>query len=82
MGFDEIEEIPADEEPYEGNGIIALVSELPEKYRSVMVLHYLEGMSVEQCASILELSVSAVKMRLSRGREMLKIQIEKEGGHV
>ena len=82
VGFDEIEEIPADEEPYEGNGIIALVSELPEKYRSVMVLHYLEEMSVEQCASILELSVSAVKMRLSRGREMLKIQIEKEGGHV
>ena len=82
VGFDEIEEIPADEEPYEGSGVIAMVSSLPEKYRGVMTLHYLEGFSVEDCASILELSVSAVKMRLSRGREMLKKTIEKEGQHV
>ncbi len=82
VGFDEIEEIPADEEPYEGNGVIAMVSALPEKYRSVIVLHYLEGYSVEECARALELSVSAVKMRLSRGREMLKKTIEKEGGNV
>lgn len=82
VGFDEIEEPSAEEEPYEGNGVIAMVSTLPEKYRSVMVLHYLEGVSVEQCASILGLSVSAVKMRLSRGREMLKKTIEKEGRYV
>ena len=79
VGFDEIEEIPAEEEPYEGQGVVAMVSALPEKYRSVMVLHYLEGYSVEECANILELSVSAIKMRLSRGREMLKKTIEKEG---
>ena len=82
IGLEEIEELPADEEPYEGSSIIATVSKLPEKYRAVIVLHYLEGYSVEQCASILELSVSAVKMRLSRGRDMLKIQIEKEGRNV
>ena len=79
VGFDEIEEIPAEEESYEGQGVVSMVSTLPEKYRSVMVLHYLEGYSVEECANILELSVSAVKMRLSRGREMLKKTIEKEG---
>jgi RNA polymerase sigma-70 factor (ECF subfamily) len=41
-----------------------------------MVLHYLEGYSVEKAASILGLSLSAAKMRLSRGREMLKIAME------
>ena len=82
VGFDEIEEIPAEEETYEGQGVVSMISTLPEKYRSVMVLHYLEGYSVEECANILGLSASGIKMRLSRGREMLKIQIEKEGGHV
>ena len=82
VGFDEIEEIPAEEEPYEGQGIIATVSSLPDKYKSVIILHYLEGNSVEQCAAILGLSESAIKMRLSRGREMLKKTIEKEGHHV
>ena len=78
VGFDEIEEIPAEEEPYEGQGVIATVSSLPDKYKSVIILHYLEGNSVEACASILGLSESAVKMRLSRGREMLKKQLEKQ----
>ena len=78
VGFDEIEEIPAEETPYEGQGIIANVSALPDKYKSVIILHYLEGNSVEACASILGLSESAVKMRLSRGREMLKKQLEKQ----
>lgn len=82
VGLDEVEEIPSEEEPYEGSGVIATVSALPEKYRSVMVLHYLEGYSVEACAEVLELSVSAVKMRLSRGRDMLKKTIEKEGRNV
>lgn len=79
VGFDEIEEIPAEEETYEGQGVVSMISTLPEKYRSVMVLHYLEGYSVEECANILGLSASGIKMRLSRGREMLKKTIEKEG---
>ena len=79
VGFDEIEEIPAEEETYGGQGVVSMISTLPEKYRSVMVLHYLEGYSVEECANILGLSASGIKMRLSRGREMLKKTIEKEG---
>lgn len=43
-----------------------------EKTRMVLILHYLEGFSVEEIGKILGISVSAVKMRLSRGRETLK----------
>ena len=43
-----------------------------EKYRQAVVLHYLEDLSVAETAKILGVSESAVKMRLSRGREMLK----------
>ena len=45
---------------------------LPDKIRSAVVLHYLEGFSVEEVGEILKITPSAVKMRLKRGREALK----------
>ncbi len=58
--------------------IISTLNALPEKYKTVIVLHHFEDLTVEQTAKALGLSVSAVKMRLSRGREQLKIILEKE----
>ncbi len=52
--------------------VFRIVHSLPEKYRAVIVLHYLEGYSVEETARLLKITVSAVKMRLVRGREQLK----------
>lgn len=62
--------------------IYELLQGIPSKYRSIMVLHYLEGYSVGEIATMLKLSQSAVKMRLSRGRDNLKILMEKEGLNV
>ena len=45
---------------------------LSDKYRSVIILYHLEEMRVEEIAEALSLSPSAVKMRLSRGRDMLR----------
>ena len=45
---------------------------LPEKYRTVILLHYFEDLSVDEVASVLSIGRSAVKMRLAREREMLK----------
>jgi RNA polymerase sigma-70 factor (ECF subfamily) len=58
------------------------LASIPEKYRIAVTLHYLEGFSVEEIASILRIGVSAVKMRLSRGREALKDKLEKEENNV
>ena len=52
--------------------VLSTIFSLPEKYKTVFVLHYLEEMSVADVAMSLGLSQSAVKMRLSRGREILK----------
>lgn len=56
----------------EDNQIFYYLSQLPEKYREVITLHYLEDYSVEETSRLLGLSASGVKMRLSRGREQLK----------
>lgn len=60
------------------SSLLEAVESLPEKIRSVIVLHYLEDMSIDTIAKTLKLSASAVKMRLSRGREALKQLLEKE----
>ena len=56
--------------------VFDVLANLPEKLKSVVVLHYLEGYSVEEVAKMLHLGVSAVKMRLKRAR--LKIAEESE----
>lgn len=50
---------------------------LSYEHKSVIMLHYIEGFSVEETANILNISVSATKMRLKRGREKLKVAYEK-----
>jgi len=50
---------------------------LSYEHKSVIMLHYIEGFSVEETASILSISKSAVKMRLKRGRDKLKVAYEK-----
>lgn len=52
------------------------VMALPEKYKAPLHLHYYEGYSVAEIAEILKLGQSAVKMRLKRGRELLKRKLE------
>lgn len=48
---------------------------LPEKYKTVLILYYMEGFKVEEIAVMAGLSKSAVKMRLSRGRGLLKNEL-------
>lgn len=56
--------------------VLQQILELPDKYRIVVHLFYVEGYKIIEIASILKLSESAVKMRLKRGRELLKIEME------
>ena len=56
--------------------IISDIIRLPIKYKNVILLHYISGYKVSEISEILKLSVSAVKMRLKRGRELLKIDLE------
>ncbi len=54
------------------------VSSLPEKYSTAIYLHYYEDLKICDIAKILKITPSAVKLRLKRGREKLKIILEKE----
>jgi RNA polymerase sigma-70 factor, ECF subfamily len=45
---------------------------LPEKYRAVLMLHNVEGLSVSEIAAALDLSEENVKVRLHRGRAIAR----------
>lgn len=48
------------------------LSALKKEYRLAIVLHYLEGYSLQEIAKIMRISVGTVKSRLSRGRKCLR----------
>ena len=52
------------------------VLRLPQKYRTVIHLHYYMGYSVEEIAAILKSKPSTVKSQLHRARQKLKLDLE------
>lgn len=56
----------------EDSNLLTQVWSLPEKYKRAIYLHYYEGYSVLEIADILNISESAVKKRLERGRDKLR----------
>ena len=80
-----VEELPETqgEGPEEGDALMAdgalkAVLALPPKYRAVIHLFYYEDRPITEIAEILRLTPSAVKTRLTRAREQLKMTL-KEG---
>ena len=72
LSLEEIEDYEIEPEQSE---ILSHVFALPVKYREVIVLHYLEGYGIKEIAAALTIGESAVKMRLTRGRELLKKEL-------
>lgn len=52
------------------------VMRLPQKYRTVIHLHYYCGYSVDEIAKILKTKPSTVKSQLCRARQKLKLTLE------
>ena len=50
--------------------------ELPVKQKMVIYLHYVEGYQIKEIADILGITEGAVKMRLQRGRELMKLSLK------
>lgn len=62
-------------EPEESD-VLKEVMTLPAKYKMAIHLYYIEGYHTSEIAKIMQISESAVKKRMQRGREMLKTRLE------
>lgn len=81
--IEEDDEIPFEEREFEriisASGISVIadgINRLPEKYRTVIVLRYLDEMKPGRIADLLSLKPDTVKKRLLRGKAMLKELLE------
>lgn len=71
----DIEEITASYEDPEYSEVLAELIQLPLSVKSAVYLHYIEGYKTIEVSEILGISVNAVKKRLQRGREMLRLTL-------
>lgn len=51
------------------------IGRLPDKYRSVIVLKYIEELPLQEISDILDMPLGTVKTRIHRGREALRKQL-------
>src|SRR5438309_8845083 len=52
------------------------LKQIPEPYRTTVVLRDIEGLAYEEIAEVLQVSLGTVKSRLIRGRDALKKRLE------
>ncbi len=55
------------------------ISKLTPKYKEVILLYYYQEMSIAEISKVLKLKESAVKVRLFRAREQLKLNFKEDG---
>jgi len=75
VDIDAIKEFTKEET--DGDILDALMT-LPDKFRTVLMLYYVEEYSIEDIASVIGRTASAVKMRLQKGRRLLREAYRKE----
>lgn len=65
---------------FDSKETIAYIWNLDPKLKSAIILYYIEGYSVKEVAGILSISETAVKKRLQRGREKMKLYNDQYSG--
>ncbi|MDO4344102.1 MAG: sigma-70 family RNA polymerase sigma factor [Eubacteriales bacterium] len=49
-----------------------MLAQVEEKYRIILILHYVEGFKIAEIAELLDMNENTVKTRLARAREQLR----------
>lgn len=52
------------------------IDALPEKYKSIVILRYLQDLSLQEISDILKMPITTIKTRLHRGREYLRKKLD------
>lgn len=83
-GLDGYAMIPSDDRTPESELLLSetqriiheAIDTLPPKYKSVMILRYIQEMSLQEVGDVLGMPVTTIKTRVHRGREFLRKKLE------
>lgn len=56
------------------------LKELPLKYRSPLILYYLEEKTYEEISDVLRIPIGTVGTRINRGKKLMRVIYKKKGG--
>lgn len=73
VSLEDVGELPTENRD---NYLLSAVRALPDKYAAVLHLYYYEGCTIKEIAKLLSVPLPTAASRLSRGRELLKAQLE------
>ncbi|NIJ53792.1 RNA polymerase sigma factor [Dyadobacter arcticus] len=59
--------------------LLSMINELPDKYRTVINLHLIDGYTHVEIGEMLTMSVATARSQFMRGRNMLLKKLEKKG---
>ncbi|KAB3529206.1 RNA polymerase sigma factor [Alkaliphilus serpentinus] len=54
-----------------------ILMSLPVKYKEVLVLYFYEELKIKEISEILDISESGIKSRLKRGKEKIRLEMER-----
>jgi len=77
---DDLELVTGPPREHERIDLEAAIAKLPPGYRTVVILHDVEGLTHEEIGRELEISANTSKSQLSRGRRMLRSLLEPHEG--
>lgn len=78
MPADESNTLEAAIDRFEGSRALKALKELPDTYREVLVMRYVDGLSPKEIADAIGESENAVSVRVHRGLKKLKTLLEPE----
>ncbi len=76
--LEELLELP-DQAPPDTGEVLEAVLSLPEKYRDVVYLHYIEGYTAPEIGRFLKKNVNTVYSLLTRSKELLRERLGGDG---
>jgi RNA polymerase sigma-70 factor (ECF subfamily) len=56
--------------------VLSTIEKLPEPYRDAITMRYVDGLSVSEIADLLDEEANTVSVRIHRGMEKLKIELQ------
>ncbi len=57
----------------------SVVERLPDKFRELIFMRYIQELKYEEIAEVADLPVGTVKNRIFKAKELLKVEIDKDG---